>query len=170
MIFDSTKLIIDLDAIDHNMAAVKARVQAPVMAIVKADAYGHGAVELARHLEGSCAYFGISSILEALELRRAGIQKPILILGHTPSSAFPDAIRHRVRPTIYRYEDGLALSQAAIALGLTAPFHFAVDTGMSRIGFQVTEEDADICAKIAALPNLEAEGLFSHLLKVSQVI
>ena len=162
MIFDSTKLIIDLDAIDHNMAAVKARVQAPVMAIVKADAYGHGAVELARHLEGSCAYFGISSILEALELRRAGIQKPILILGHTPSSAFPDAIRHRVRPTIYRYEDGLALSQAAIALGLTAPFHFAVDTGMSRIGFQVTEEDADICAKIAALPNLEAEGLFSH--------
>lgn len=162
MIFDSTKLIIDLDAIDHNMASVQARTHAPIMAIIKADAYGHGAVELARHLDGSCAYFGVSSILEALELRQAGIQKPLLILGHTPVSAYPDAIRHSIRPCLYRYEDALALSQAAVELGLVAPFHFAVDTGMSRIGFQVTEAEADICARIAALPNLEAEGLFSH--------
>lgn len=162
MTFDSTKLMIDLDAIGHNIAAVKARVNAPVMAIIKADAYGHGAVELARYLDESCAFFGVSSILEALELRQAGIQKPILILGYTPESAFPDAIRQHIRPTIFRYEDGLALSQAAQALGMTAPFHFAVDTGMSRIGFQVTQEDADLCARIAALPCLEAEGLFSH--------
>ena len=162
MTFDSTKLMIDLDAIGHNIAAVKARVNAPVMAIIKADAYGHGAVELARYLDESCAFFGVSSILEALELRQAGIQKPILILGYTPESAFPDAIRQHIRPTIFRYEDGLALSQAAQALGMTAQFHFAVDTGMSRIGFQVTQEDADLCARIAALPCLEAEGLFSH--------
>ena len=162
MTFDSTKLMIDLDAIGHNIAAVKARVNAPVMAIIKADAYGHGAVELARYLDDSCAFFGVSSILEALELRQAGIQKPILILGYTPESAFPDAIRQHIRPTIFRDEDGLALSQAAQALGLTAQFHFAVDTGMSRIGFQVTQEDADLCARIAALPCLEAEGLFSH--------
>ena len=154
--------MIDLDAIGHNIAAVKARVNAPVMAIIKADAYGHGAVELARYLDDSCAFFGVSSILEALELRQAGIQKPILILGYTPESAFPDAIRQHIRPTIFRYEDGLALSQAAQALGMTAQFHFAVDTGMSRIGFQVTQEDADLCARIAALPCLEAEGLFSH--------
>ena len=162
MIYDSTKLMIDLDAIDHNIQAVKDRACAPVMAIIKADAYGHGAVELARHLDGSCAYFGVSSILEALELRQAGIQKPILILGRTPVSALPDAIRHRIRPAIFRYEDALALSRAAQVLGLTAPFHFAVDTGMSRIGFQVTQQEADVCARIAALPNLEAEGLFSH--------
>ena len=162
MTFDSTKLMIDLDAIGHNIAAVKARVNAPVMAIIKADAYGHGAVELARYLDDSCAFFGVSSILEALELRQAGIQKPILILGYTPESAFPDAIRQHIRPTIFRYEDGLALSQAAQTLGMTAQFHFAVDTGMSRIGFQVTQEDADLCARIAALPCLEAEGLFSH--------
>lgn len=154
--------MIDLDAIGHNIAAVKARVNAPVMAIIKADAYGHGAVELARYLDDSCAFFGVSSILEALELRQAGIQKPILILGYTPESAFPDAIRQHIRPTIFRYEDGLALSQAAQTLGMTAQFHFAVDTGMSRIGFQVTQEDADLCARIAALPCLEAEGLFSH--------
>ncbi|MGM9604139.1 MAG: alanine racemase [Faecousia sp.] len=162
MTFDSTKLIIDLDAIRHNIEAVKARVNAPVMAIIKADAYGHGAVELARHLDDSCAFFGVSSILEALELRQAGTKKPILILGHTPVTSFPDAIREDIRPTIYRYEDGLALSRAAQALGQTCKFHFAVDTGMSRLGFQVTEEDADLCAEIAALPNVEAEGLFSH--------
>ena len=162
MIFDSTKLIIDLDAIRHNIEAVKARVQAPVMAIIKADAYGHGAVQLARHLDDSCTFFGVSSILEALELRQAGIQKPTLILGPIPVSAFPEAIRHGIRPTIFRYEDGLALSQAAQALGMTAFFHFAVDTGMSRIGFQVSEAEADVCAQIAALPMVEAEGLFSH--------
>ena len=162
LIFESTKLIIDLEAILHNIEAVKAKAGAPVMAIIKADAYGHGAVQLARHLDDCCAFFGVSSILEALELRQAGIQKPVLILGYTPVSSFPEAVRLNIRPAIFHYEDALALSQAAGELGMTAKFHFAVDTGMSRIGFQVTREDADTCAKIARLPNLEAEGLFSH--------
>lgn len=163
MNLDSTQLIIDLDAIRHNIRAVHERAGVPVMAIIKADAYGHGAVEIARHIDGDCAFFGVSSILEALELRQAGIEKPILILGYTPVAAFPEAIRQGIRPAIFRYEDALALSQAATALGMTAKFHIAVDTGMSRIGFQVTPEEADICARIAALPNVEAEGLFSHL-------
>ena len=157
-----TQLIIDLDAIRHNIQEVKKRAGVPVMAIIKADAYGHGAVEIARHLDEDCAFFGVSSMLEALELRRAEIEKPILILGYTPVEAFPDAIRLGIRPTIFHYEDALALSQAAQKLGLTAHFHFAVDTGMSRIGFQVTPEDADICAAIARLPGLDPEGLFSH--------
>ena len=162
MTLESTKLMIDLDAIRHNVQAVKAKAGAPVMAIIKADAYGHGAVQLAKHLDDCCAFFGVSSILEALELRQAGIQKPMLILGYTPVSSFPEVVRLDIRPAIFHYEDALALSQAAGELGMTAKFHFAVDTGMSRIGFQVTREDADICAKIARLPNLEAEGLFSH--------
>lgn len=163
MNLNSTQLIIDLDAIRHNIRVVHERAGVPVMAIIKADAYGHGAVEIARHIDGDCAFFGVSSILEALELRQAGIEKPILILGYTPVAAFPEAIRQGIRPAIFRYEDALALSQAATALGMTAKFHIAVDTGMSRIGFQVTPEEADICARIAALPNVEAEGLFSHL-------
>lgn len=162
MTLESTKLMIDLDAIRHNIQAVKAKAGAPVMVIIKADAYGHGAVQLAKHLDDCCAFFGVSSILEALELRQAGIQKPVLILGYTPVSSFPEVVRLNIRPAIFHYEDALALSQAAGELGMTAKFHFAVDTGMSRIGFQVTREDADICAKIARLPNLEAEGLFSH--------
>ena len=162
MIFDSTELIIDLDAIRHNIAAVRERSQALVMAIIKADAYGHGAVELARILDADCAFFGVSSILEAMELRQAGVEKPILILGHTPVAAFPTAVRNGIRPAIFHYEDAVALSRAAQEAGIIAPFHIAVDTGMSRIGFQVTESDADVCARIASLPGLYAEGLFSH--------
>ena len=142
-----TQLIIDLDAIRHNIQEVKKRAGVPVMAIIKADAYGHGAVEIARHLDGDCAFFGVSSMLEALELRQADIQKPILILGYTPVEAFPDAIRLGIRPTIFHYEDALALSLVAQKLGLTAHFHFAVDTGMSRIGFQATAAAADQCAR-----------------------
>ena len=162
MNFDSTRVKIDLDAIAANFDAIRAKANVPVMAVIKADAYGHGAIQVARLLQDKCAFFGVSSMLEAMELRQAGLMTPILILGHTPVSAFPTAIREGIRPTIYRYEDAAALSEAAVQTGRTALFHFAVDTGMSRIGFQVTEEDADICAKIAALPGLQPEGLFSH--------
>ena len=75
---------------------------------------------------------------------------------------FPVVVRNAIRPTIYRYEDAVALSQAAQQEGVIAPLHIAVDTGMSRIGFQATEADADICAAIAKLPGLRIEGLFSH--------
>ena len=162
MDFDSTRVKIDLDAIASNMDAIREKAGAPVMAVVKADAYGHGAVQVARLLQDKCAFFCVSSILEAMELRQAGLSTPILILGHTPADAFPTAIREGIRPTIYRMEDALALSKAAQFLELPARFHFAVDTGMSRIGFQVNEEDADVCARIANLPGLFAEGLFSH--------
>ena len=162
MNFDSTRVKIDLDAIAENMDAIREKAGVPVMAVVKADAYGHGAVQVARLLQGKCAFFCVSSILEAMELRQAGLTTPILILGYTPVEAFPTAIREGIRPTIYRLEDAEALSKAAQLLELPARFHFAVDTGMSRIGFQVTEADADICARIANLPGLYAEGLFSH--------
>ncbi len=162
MEFDSTYVTIDLDAIAQNMDAVCRKAKTAVMAVVKADAYGHGAAPVARLLEPKCAFFGVSSMAEALELRRCGIAKPILILGHTPVTAFDQAVRLGIRPAIFHYEDALALSDAAVKAGVTAPFHFAVDTGMSRIGFQATGESADLCARIAALPGLKAEGLFSH--------
>jgi len=160
--FDSTRVKIDLDIIARNFDAIREKAGVPVMAVIKADAYGHGAIPVARLLQDKCAFFGVSSMLEAMELRRAGLKTPILVLGHTPVNAFPTAIAEGIRPTIYRYEDALALSQAAAELGMDAPFHYAVDTGMSRIGFQATEQDADICAKIASLPHLVTEGLFSH--------
>ena len=162
MNFDNTWVEVDLDAIERNFDAIREKAGVPVMAIIKADAYGHGAIPIARLLQDKCAFFGVSSMLEALELRKAGLTIPILILGYTPVSAYPTAVREGIRPAIFHYEDAVALSEATQEAGLTAPFHFAIDTGMSRIGFQVTEESADICAKIAALPGLRAEGLFSH--------
>ncbi len=159
---DNTYVTIDLDAIGHNIEAVKRKAGVPVMAVVKADAYGHGAVEVARYLQDRCAFFGVSSISEALELRYAGIDTPILILGHTPSAAFGTAVAQNIRPTIFSLAGAQALSREAVKQGKTAPFHFAVDTGMSRLGFQISAAAADDCAAAARLPGLVAEGIFSH--------
>lgn len=159
---DNTYLKIDLDAIADNFRAICQKAGVPVCAVVKADAYGHGAVPVAQLLESMSAFFGVSSVAEAMELRRAGIRTPILILGHTPADLFSTVVLHGIRPAIFTWEDACALSAEAQKQGVTAPFHFAVDTGMGRIGMQATESSADLCARIAALPGLDAEGLFSH--------
>ena len=162
MNYDNTYVEIDLDAISANFDAIRAKAGVQVMAIVKADAYGHGAVQIAWLLDEKCSFFGVSSIAEALELRQAGLTKPILILGYTPVEAFRLVIGQDIRPAIFRQDDAIALSKLAQKQGVTIPFHFAVDTGMSRLGFQATEDSADICADIARLPGIYAEGLFSH--------
>ena len=97
MHFDNTYVKIDLDIIRRNFDAVQRKVGVPVMAIVKADAYGHGAIQVARHIKKECAFFGVSSMLEAMELRKAGLHNPILILGQIPVSAFGTAIREDIR-------------------------------------------------------------------------
>ena len=162
MVCHTNYVVIDLDAVEENFDAISRKAGCDVMTIVKADGYGHGAVPLARHLEGRSAFFGVSCAAEALELIRGGIQKPILILGHSTHDTFPALIRHRIRPTVFRWDDALALSAEALRQGTTARFHFAVDTGMSRIGVPADETGADLCAKIAGLPGLMAEGIFSH--------
>ena len=162
MSFDNTYVRIDLDAIRENIETVRRKTGTAVMAVVKADAYGHGAVPVAQHLRDICSFFGVSSAAEALELRQAGLDNPILILGHTPVDAFPLVVEQEIRPAIFRWEDALALSEEAQRQGKTAKFHFAVDTGMSRIGFQAEEDAAELCCRIAGLPGLCPEGLFSH--------
>ena len=153
---------VDLDIIRQNYRRICQKAGVPVMAVIKADAYGHGALAVAKALAQEAPFFGVSSMAEALELRKGNIQTPILILGRVPVCAFEQAVALGIRPCIFTYEDALALSKAAQAAGVVAPLHLVVDTGMSRIGFQVTEEAADICKQIAQLPNLECEGLFSH--------
>ncbi len=162
MEYSNTYAKIDLSAIRDNFHAIREKAGAPVLAVVKADAYGHGAVPVAQMLEKDCAFFGVATVAEALELRHAGIEKPILLLGHVPVRYYDVVVKEQLRPAISCYEQAQALSVEAVRQGKTAPFHFAVDTGMSRIGFQATEESADICAKIAKLPGVYAEGLFSH--------
>ena len=155
---------IDLDAIAHNIALVKKKIAhgTKLMLIIKADAYGHGATVIANEFEREADYFGVAEMNEALELRAAGIQKPILILGYTSPYLFEKALMHDITLTMFQYENIEALSAVAQKLGREAKIHFAVDTGMSRIGFGVSEEDADLAAKAAKLPSIRLEGIFSH--------
>lgn len=155
---------IDLDAIAHNIALVKKKIphDTRLMLIIKADAYGHGAVPIARCFENEADYFGVAEMDEALELRRAGIQKPILILGYTSPHLFETALANDITMTMFQFEAIHALSETAVRLGKTARVHFGVDTGMSRIGFRVTEEEAEKAVIAAKLPNITLEGIFSH--------
>jgi len=160
--FDNSYVTVDLGIIAENYRLIQQKAGVPVMAVIKADGYGHGAVPIAKKLEKDCNFFGVATLSEALELRNAGVTAPVLVLSPLQPDAFEIAVEQELRPAIFCSEDGLALSQAAQKIGKTAKFHIAVDTGMSRIGFQVTEEDADICKNICDLPGLQPEGLFSH--------
>ena len=155
---------IDLDAISHNIALVKRKIPdgTKLMLVIKADAYGHGAVAIAREFEGEADYFGVAEMNEALELRYAGIRKPILILGYTSPFLFEKALKNSITLTMFQYENIEALSATAQRLGIEAKIHFAVDTGMSRIGFGVSEREADLAARAAKLPLIRVEGIFSH--------
>ncbi len=164
MFFHRVYAKIDLDAIEHNIDIIKEKLggKQKLLLVVKADAYGHGAVELAREFENKADYFGVAEINEAVELRKNGITKPILILGFTAPAHFAAAIEYGITLTMFQPEMLRALSETAVKLGKTAKVHFAVDTGMSRIGWDVSEKSADEAAAAFRLPNIESEGIFSH--------
>ena len=149
MVCSNTWVNIDLDAILDNFRAVKEKSGKMVCAVVKADAYGHGAVPVAQLLEKECDFFGVSSVAEALELRLAKIEKPILLLGHTPAALFPETVKYDLRPAIFDWQEAQMLSAEAVRQGKTVNIHIALDTGMSRIGFAPTEENAKLCSQIA---------------------
>lgn len=162
--FFRTEAAIDLDAAEHNFNVTRAKLPQNVklLCVIKADAYGHGAVELAKLFEGRADFYGVACIEEAIELIQAGIKTPVLILGAVAREYFADIVKYGIRIPIFSYDDAKALSEEAQRQGKTVPFHFCVDTGMSRIGFQVSEQSADVCKEIACLPGIFAEGLFSH--------
>lgn len=155
---------ISLEAIGHNIREVKKRLPEGVklLGVVKANAYGHGAVPVASYLENQVDYFATATIEEAVELRENGISAPILILGYVSPSQYGDLVEYDITQTIDSYAQALALEKEAARQNRKAKAHLAVDTGMTRIGFQVTEHDADEAAKIADLPNIELEGMFTH--------
>ncbi len=155
---------IDLAAIRHNFDQLKAKLppETKVLSIVKADAYGHGAVAVAHALESRTDFFAVSAVSEGVELRRAGITKPILLLSYTSPAEFDLLLNHDIRAAVFSLADAKKLSDCALAHGKKAVVHLAVDTGMGRIGFPVTEEAADEAEQIGLLPGLTVEGVFSH--------
>ena len=160
---------IDLDALSHNYHQARRLTGSAVkyLGVVKADAYGHGAVQASRKLEALGAdYLAGSSLDEARELRHGGIQAPILILGHTPPDMVPELIRYHITQTVSAKAKAEEYSAAASGCGGTLKVHIKVDTGMSRLGFLVRGDHfkggVEAIAQSCALPNLEAEGIFTH--------
>lgn len=159
-----THVKINLDNVEYNYNSVRGKLASDVkiLGVIKADAYGHGAVEIGKLLDDRCDFFGVACIEEALQLKLAGIKSPILILGRVFQNDYADVVKYDVRIPIFSMEDAVALSNEAVKQGKEIPFHFCIDTGMSRIGLQVNEQSAELCKKIVALPGIVAEGLFSH--------
>lgn len=155
---------ISLDAIESNLQSLKKKLKPGVLtlAIVKADAYGHGAVGVSRAIQDKVDYFGIAELMEAVELREAGVQKPILVLSYTSPYLYELLIKNELTQTIFNYDDAVELSKAAVKLNKIARVHIAVDTGMSRIGFFCNSESVEIVKRINDLPNIYIEGIFSH--------
>lgn len=158
---------INLDAAEQNYKAVRAMApNAGVCCIIKANAYGHGAIMLARLYETlGAAYLAVSNIEEALQLRQGGIRMPILVLGYTPALCAELLARHGITQCVYSAEYGYRLAEGALHAGVRVKIHIKLDTGMGRIGFLCRNGEYSELEQILSIcqqPSLEPEGLFTH--------
>jgi alanine racemase len=163
---------IDLAAIAHNVRELRRLIgdKVQLMVAVKANAYGHGAVEVARAaLESGADQLGVARVEEGVALRRAGIEAPILILGYTPPDNASDLIEHRLMPTVYALESARAFSAAATAVNRSIAFHIKVDSGMGRLGvpcdalqLDISQQPVAAIKAILQLPGLDFQGLCTH--------
>lgn len=155
---------INLDNLAHNIREIKKVTKAAeVIGVVKADAYGHGALDIAPTLlENGVTRLAIAVLNEAVELRRGGIQCPIMILGYTPPNLIDLLIKYDIEQTVYSYDLAKKISDKAIEENKTAKIHIAFDSGMGRIGFLPREEDISEVERISKLPNIKVEGIYSH--------
>ncbi len=155
---------IDLDAIAFNIQAFKRHVgkKVKVIGVVKANAYGHGAVPVAESaLKAGAEMLAVHRMIEGIELRKAGIRAPILIMGYTPADGAEQTVAWKLTPSLMTPEFAQALSQRATAAGVSIPIHIKVDSGMSRYGL-MPEEVVEFLQAIAGLPGIQLEGLFTH--------
>ena len=160
------KAVISLDAVEENFRQMRKNIASDtkMIAVIKANAYGHGAVQIAHMIEGYDYIWGfaVATAEEAQILKRNQIQKPILILGYTFEEHFEMLVRLDIRPVVFKLDTAIALSEEAGRQGKTIYVHLGLDTGMSRIGFTDTKESIEVILEIAKLPNLKIEGLFTH--------
>ena len=155
---------VDLTAIAHNFMAARNHLpkEMKLLVTVKANAYGHGAAEVANFLQNMVDYFALATMDEAVQLRKAGIPTPMLTLGPVLPPDYERAANYGVALAVSSYAEAKAISECAQRLGKRITVHFALDTGMSRIGFACTEEAAKEIREAAGLPGIIPEGLFSH--------
>lgn len=162
---------VNLDAIAHNVRAIKALLEPKtrLLGVVKADGYGHGFREVAKTLlQNGADALGVATIDEAMQLRARKIEAPILILGHTPDNRAQDLVEHEITPTVFNFSLAKAVSDVAVKTGKQAKIHISLDTGMSRIGFNTTDDDVETILSIHKLPHVEIEGMFTHFAKADE--
>jgi alanine racemase len=160
-----TWLEINLDNLAHNMRETRKLVREGtlIMAVVKGDAYGHGAVASAKvFLENGADWLGVATLTEALELRKAGYMAPILVLGYTPENQYVELVEADVRAAIYNVGHAASLSKVAMERSRRARIHIKIDSGLGRIGFLPNEQSISDIMKISRLPGVEVEGIFTH--------
>ena len=155
---------VDLDKLAHNMREIRRITKSKkIIAVVKADAYGHGAVDVAPVLlENGANSLAVAMLSEAMELRRSGIECPIMILGFTPPELIDNLLKYDIEQTVFSYEFAKQLSKMAQDENKIAKIHIALDTGMGRIGFLPNDESVQEVYKISLLPNVTLEGIFCH--------
>ncbi len=157
---------VNLPAIQHNLREVRRKINSDtkLLVVVKADAYGHGAAEVVKAIEDEklADYYGVAIIEEAIRLREAGVDSPILILGYTHPDQYGLLVSYDITQTVFQYEMAEALSREAERQGKTAKIHIKVDTGMTRIGFKDTQESIQEVKRIIALDHIAVEGIYSH--------
>lgn len=170
--FERVKAVVSLDAIAHNFAEMKKNIAkgTKIVAVIKADGYGHGAEAIARLIEdyGYIWGFAVATPEEALQLRTFGVKKPILILGIVFEEYFTQMIAKEIRLTVCTYEMAQKLSEEAQRQGRDVHIHIGLDTGMSRIGFADRQESVEEIKKISQLPNLKIEGMFTHFARADE--
>lgn len=163
---------ISMDALRYNMQSMHNNLKegTQIVAVIKTDAYGHGALGVARSIEDFDFLWGyaVATVDEAMALIEDGRTKPILILGISFPEQYELVVDHGIRATVCEYEVAKQLSDIAVAQNRICKIHVAIDTGMSRIGFQVNEDTACEIARIATLPNIHIEGIFTHFAKADE--
>ncbi len=164
---------IDMDAIAENFRVMHERIspKTKMVAVIKTDGYGHGAVPIARMIQPEDYIWGfaVATMTEAMILRKNQITKPVLILGYTFEEDYEDLIRYEIRPVVFKLDMAKELSQTAVQLKKTLSIHIGLDTGMSRIGFSDTEESIKTIREIASLPGIRIEGMFTHFAKADEL-
>ncbi len=162
---------ISLDAIAHNINAFRRRLpeDMKLMAVVKANAYGHGAIEVAEEaVRSGVDYLAVAFLDEAMELRQAGIQAPILVLGYTPPEALAEAANHQITLTIYSEDVLVALETNKAAFKYPLKVHVKLDTGMGRIGLWNEQEAIEFTTRLATIDQVRVEGLYTHFAKADE--
>ncbi len=163
--FTRTWAEINLDNIAHNVKEIQKAVgkRTEIMAVVKADAYGHGVLETVNTLvESGCSRLAVSMLDEAIQLRQIGIKIPILVLSHTNPLRVDELIKHQITQTVYNHDVAVALSNEAMRQGTKVRVHIKIDTGMTRVGFAPGYSAIKAVDKIQKLPGIIVEGIFTH--------